>query len=50
MGLKLTKNGTTSTGNSSGGDEEGEEAETNGTHIVRALYAFSGTNDDEVSV
>ena len=38
------QNGTGDSG--SGGDEEMEEE---AKHVVRALYAFAGSNDDEVS-
>ena len=53
MGLKLSsmKGGGAQNGagreSGSGGEEEMEEESTK--HVVRALYAFSGSNDDEVS-
>ena len=42
----LSQNGTSLGDSGSGGDEEMEEERPD--HVVRALYAFSGTNDDEV--
>ena len=40
------QNGTSVGDSGSGGEEEMEED--SGKHVVRALYAFNGTNDDEV--
>ena len=54
MGLKLScqkvvggaQNGTSVGDSGSGGDEDMEEESVK--HVVRALYAFNGTTDDEV--
>ena len=40
------QNGTSVGDSGSGGEEEMEEEA--GKHVVRALYAFNGTNEDEV--
>ena len=42
----LSQNGTSLWDSGSGGEEEMEEEKSD--HVVRALYAFNGTNDDEV--
>ena len=53
LGLKVSsrkggggQNGTSVGDSGSGGEEEMEEE--TGKQVVRALYAFSGTNEDEV--
>lgn len=56
LGLKVSshkgggaQNGT-SVGDSGSGGEEDMEEDGGGQHVVRALYAFNGTNEDEVCI
>ena len=45
-GGRASQNGTSLGDSGSGGDEEMDDG--SAKHVVRALYGFSGTNDDEV--
>ena len=49
---QLQQNGTAGSGGSSGGEEEMENGVGEGAaeHIVRAIYGFNGSNEDEVCV